>query len=320
MIHFIIPGLYEQYNVNMRLLLLMQYYPKCFYDNITIGACYGNFQYCIFDGGRNFPGYHHTTQEEISEITSIFNNEFETPIRLIFTNNQLQPKHYNNRFGNIILQTCENPLNEITIADNNFMQWIHEHYPAYSFISSTTKCITNLEDVRKELNETQFKMICLDYNVNKKLDFLDSLPIETKDKVEILTNAICPPGCPNRKEHYKLNSLFSLDYGRGYQIPTCGISVSTVHPYCRSYSNNLTPNDIYNVYAPMGFHLMKIEGRTLTKIELALNYVYYMVKDEYKDIIFSLLVNDLNPNLYMNSVEQFYKDKQNLSKIKHLPT
>lgn len=316
MISFIIPGLYEQYSLNFRLLLLMKYYPQCFYDDIKIGACYGNFQYCIFDGGRNFYNYKHTCLEEIREVVNILNNEFEVPARLIFTNNQLKPEYYNNRFGNIILQTCANPINEITIADDNFMNWIHEHYPTYSFISSTTKCLLDQEKINQELSSDKFKMVCLDYNMNKNKHFLESLSPEVRDKVEILINAICPPGCPNRKEHYQLNSLFHLGFGRNYTIPTCGIITDTIHPYCRNFSNNLTPTEIYNVYKPMGFHLMKIEGRTFDKIELALNYTYYMVKDEYKDFILKVLLDQLDPHLYANSIQQFNTDKKYLANLK----
>ena len=321
MINFIIPGMYEQYNKNFCLLLLLKHCPYYFYDNVNIGAVYGNFQYCIFDGGRNFFGYKQTTKEEIENVKNIYNNDFNVPIRLIFTNNQLEPKHYNNRFGNIVLELCENDMNENTIGDDNFKQYIHENYPKYSFISSTTKCITNLELANEELKRADYKMVCLDYNLNHNMKFLESLDKDIRSKVELLTNAICPSGCPNRKKHYKLNSLFSLTYGKSYNIPECGIRFSTVNPISRKYPNTISPEEIYQIYAPMGFNLMKIEGRTFGQLELALNYIHYMIKPEYQHSALNFLVQDgqgIQKNMYNNSLEQYQNDIKSIERIQSL--
>ena len=72
--------------------------------------------------------------------------------------------------------------------------------------------------------------------------------IKERKKVEILINAICPPGCPNRKEHYRLNSIFSLTYGREYRLPECGIVRNTLDPI-GELENNLSKKDIYETYS-----------------------------------------------------------------------
>lgn len=53
--------------------------------------------------------------------------------------------------------------------------------------------------------------------------------------------------------------------------------------------NNLSKKDIYEKYIKEGFSNFKIEGRTLSPYEIALNYVKYMVKDEYKEYVAYLL-------------------------------
>lgn len=40
---FMLPGLYEKFHVNQALIHLMDTNPDMFYDNIEIGAIYGNF-------------------------------------------------------------------------------------------------------------------------------------------------------------------------------------------------------------------------------------------------------------------------------------
>ena len=59
-------------------------------------------------------------------------------------------------------------------------------------------------------------MICLDYNLNKNLSFLQTLSDLEKNKCEFLINPICGVGCAYRQEHYRLNSLFSKTYGKIY--------------------------------------------------------------------------------------------------------
>lgn len=290
MAKFIIPGFYEHTDLNLRLIQLMKEKPDMFYDGAEVYACYGNFQYCIMDGGRIFNQYKQASRESIVEISEAFNN-LGVPIRLVFTNNQLQEKDFHDRFSNMILEYCENGMNEITIANEGLEKYIREKYPSYNFISSTTKCISTPEGLKEELKKDTYYMVCLDYNLNKNKKLLESLTPEERDKCEFLINAICAPGCPNRKEHYKLNSLYSLNYGQKYQMEQCMITHSGNHPAIHEYKNNFTPEEIYNTYVPMGFSYFKIEGRTWSDIELACTYAYYMVKPEYHLFFISTIMN-----------------------------
>ena len=64
------------------------------------------------------------------------------------------------------------------------------------------------------------------------------------------------------------------------------------------YHNNLTPEEIINTYAPMGFQHFKLEGRSLSDLENACNYVRYMVKPEFQFLVLTTLIpsgqEDLN--------------------------
>ena len=295
MVNFILPGFYENYNLNTQFIKLWKDRPEVFYDGVNISSVYGNFQFCIFDGGRVFNDYTQATKEQIETVIAKYNYQYNIPLRLICTNTELTEHDFYNRFGNLCLNLCENDMNEITINRSDFESFIREHYPKYKFVSSTTKCLTKTNDFLNEINNPKYFMVCLDYNLNHNWKMLDEIPEELRPKCEFLVNAICPSGCPTRKEHYKLNSLFSLTYGKPYNVNQCMIKYSTTNPLTWNYPNNISPEEIYNKYVPKGYCYFKIEGRSLSTTEVLGNYLRYMIKPEYHFEIFQALSEDDTP-------------------------
>ena len=294
MVNFIIPGFYENFDLNIKLVQLLKLHPEWFRDNIAIEAIYGVFPFNIFDGGRIFSSYRHATLEEIQIIKYVINETYGISLRQVCTNPQLEEKNFHNRFANICLSICEDEKNEIIINNDNLKEYIKINYPKYSFISSTTKRLSTIDRFQDELANDDYKIICLDYDINHAWKMLEELSQEEKDKCEFLCNAICPPGCTERKKHYYYNGQFALNFGENYHMSECGITDSTVSNIVRNYNNNITPDELYNKYAPMGFSHFKLEGRTLPTIEVALNYAYYMAKPEYHDEVVHQLTVSLH--------------------------
>ena len=145
--------------------------------------------------------------------------------------------------------------------------------------SSTTKCLTTPILAKEELQK-DYHQICLDYNMNRNKKFLKELTQEEKDHIEFLCNAICPPGCPFRKEHYRLNGLANLNGNSAFSID-CAIQGNTMCETTWNYKNNLSPEDIIE-YEKMGFSHFKLEGRTLEDVEVVTNYARYLIKPEYQ--------------------------------------
>lgn len=297
MINFIIPGLYELNKLNINLLYLLKYRPEFFENNIKIGAVFGAFHFNIWDGGRIFHSYKQASREDIQNLKKLYNDEFQVPMRFVFTNNLLTLEDCYDKFNNMVLEICHNDLNEIVLTSPILYDYIKENYPKYKIISSTTKCITNSEESLQEILDDKYYMTCIDYNLNHNWNLLNIIPEDKKDKVEFLVNAICPSGCQFRKEHYKLNSVFSLNYGKLYPLPGCNIKFNTLE-FTNERNNNITKEEIFNQYAPKGFTNFKIEGRTLSDYEVGLNYVRYMVKDEYKELVALYLIKDTEELLY----------------------
>jgi len=207
-------------------------------------------------------------------------------MRFIFTNCMLQEIDYVDRFCNLVCSVCQDEGNEIVVNSPGLEKYLRDSYPKYSFISSTTKC-NNINDSKNELNN--YKYVCLDYNNNHNKKFLESLSLEERKKVEFLCNAICPSGCPNRKEHYRLNSLYYLNCGVPYNIE-CKIKGGTLADETIHYPNSISPEEIDEYYEPNGFEMFKLEGRTLEDMECLLNVARYMVKKEHQyDFILQIM-------------------------------
>ena len=287
-INFILPGMYEKIDLNLFFLKLLKDNPSYFKKDVKIKSVYGNFQFCIFDGGRIFQQYHHACKEDIEEYLYKYNEIYKVAVRFIFTNPIIKKEYFTDRFCNLILKLGENDLNEIVVNNEDLQKYIQDKYPKYKFISSTTKCLNNINDFKQELNKDKYFMVCLDYNLNHNKKLLESLSQQEKEKCEFLVNAICPSGCPFRKEHYRLNGAFSLTYGKKYSLPGCSIFGNTLLPKDKTHINNIEPEELFDYYSKNGFKYFKLEGRTLSTMENICNYTKYMIKPEYQFYVINL--------------------------------
>lgn len=278
MIKYMLPGLDNHMHIIKQLLFIKDAFPHFFKEDVQIGAVYGNFQYSIWDGGRIFEKYHNTTSNEIFEIKQLLNNN-NIPLRLVFTNPILEKKHLNDHFCNLVSNICESEMNEIVVNSPLLEEYLRNKYPKYKFISSTTKC-NKKEDSLNELSKNYY-LICLDYNLNKNFTFLESIPLNQRDKIEFLINAICPPGCPNRKNHYRLNGISHLNLGKKFNL-NCILKENTVANSTIHYKNNISPEEIENYYIKNNFYNFKIEGRTLPDLEIVENFARYLIKPEHQ--------------------------------------
>ena len=276
--YFMLPGFVEHYEIYKRMNYFLAEYPDAKKSNVEIYCYYGNIPFCTWDGGRIFTKYHPLTVEEIQEIQNYYNNILKSKIRLVFTNNLLKEEHLYEKYNNLSLQIFDNNNNEIVLNSNILENYLNINYPNYKLIASTTKC-SNKENAKQDLNNCNYLFTCLDYNLNHNWDFLNSLTPEEKSKTEFLINPICGPGCAQRKEHYRLNSLFSLSYGTKYATKSCTITKGST---CAVFNSaHITIDEILNKYVPAGFHYFKLEGRTWSSNEIAITLSEYLIKPEY---------------------------------------
>lgn len=286
--NYILPGFYEKFSLNTKLITLYQKHSEYFIDDFQFGCFYGNFGFNIWSGGRIFFNYKTASIEELQKIKEFY-NQHQIPIRLTFTNPLIKEEHLDDRYCNLIMETLHNNYNEVVCNSPILESYLRETYPNFKYCSSTTKCLIKDVDLQKELQNNYYQ-VCLDYNLNHRFDILDKLSSKEKFKCEFLCNAICPPGCHYRKEHYRLNGLFSLSGGKPFNVE-CNICGNTVDKDVIEYKNNISPEEIKNVYIPKGFSHFKLEGRTLSDLELTLNLCRYCVKPEYQNQVTMALLN-----------------------------
>ena len=298
MINFNLPGLYEHFELNSFFLHYYTIHPEYFNPGVKIASVFGNFPYCTWDGGRNFIYYDQVTKEKIIDVKNMYNSYHVNP-RFVFTNPVLEERDLHDRFCNTILNLFPEDNNEIVVNSELLKTYLQENYPNFKLISSTTKCITNLDKALEEIANPDYYQVCIDYNLNKNIEFLESIPKELRSKVEILVNAICPPGCPHRKLHYSETGQAHLTYLKDrYSVAhECKIDQELNHPKRLGQGNNLSFEEIKE-YHKMGFQHFKLEGRTLPSGTMFANYLYYLIKPEYH---FFLIETAIKKQLFLNT-------------------
>ena len=287
-INFHIPDFINHCKLNLLLLALMQQHPEYFRDGVKIASVFGAFPPSLWNGGRNTVGV--VDDEIIKNVTKAFNSR-GVPLRFTFTNPLIEEKHLGDPFCNKVMRMCENGLNEVIVLSPILEEYIRKNYPGYKITSSTCKEIRNADELAAEL-EKDYHYVVLDYNWNNNFEFLETLP--HKEKCELLINACCVPNCPRRGEHYRSIGETQIKYAEYMKTPPMMRKPTHFEDFkCPSMlrhiyqitdlPTHISPDAIVEKYIPMGFNQFKIEGRTVPDIALAENYIYYMVKPEYKD-------------------------------------
>lgn len=287
-INFHIPDFINHCKLNLLLLALMQQHPEYFRDGVKIASVFGAFPPSLWNGGRNTVGV--VDDEIIKNVTKAFNSR-GVPLRFTFTNPLIEEKHLGDPFCNKVMRMCENGLNEVIVLSPILEEYIRKNYPSYKITSSTCKEIRNADELAAEL-EKDYHYVVLDYNWNNNFEFLETLP--HKEKCELLINACCVPNCPRRGEHYRSIGETQIKYAEYMKTPPMMRKPTHFEDFkCPSMlrhiyqitdlPTHISPDAIVQKYVPMGFNQFKIEGRTVPDIALAENYIYYMVKPEYKD-------------------------------------
>lgn len=285
-IKFHLPDFYRHFRLNLTLAEYMKRNPQKFREGVKIGSVYGAFPNMTWNGGRYLQG--NADPRILREILNQFNQR-GIPCRFTFTNPLITMEQLSDPFCNAILKAADNGLNEVIVFSPMLEDYIREHFPDIPITSSTCKQIENYDELCAEMDR-DYSLVVLDYNFNNNFDVLEKLP--HKEKAELLINPCCDPACKRRGEHYR-------SIGRSQIALTEHMKKRTGTPYapepfeCRCMQKNLYqtidsplhifPDAIYGKYAPMGFENFKIEGRSVPDVNVLENYIYYMVKPEFKD-------------------------------------
>ncbi len=280
-IYWHLPGLCYLRFLNHALLNLMQEYPDKFREGYKIASVYGTIPGAIWNGGRSAFGI--SPKSDIEKIIASYNNR-GIPARFTWTNSLLEEKHVHDTYCNLIMKIADNGMNQVLVNRDCLEEYLRKEYPGYKVISSTTKRMTNLDDLEKEL-EKDYHLVVLDYDLNHDEEVLNRLQPHA-DKIEILVNEICYPHCPMRAKHYEDESKAQLEYDilSKFQCP----NKSTPRVFAESMKREaFISNEQIGDYIEKGYVNFKIVGRGLPQEFVKESYLYFLVKDEERAFISS---------------------------------
>ena len=275
-----LPGLFEFYELYRVFLPLFRQHREYFYDWCEIGSIYGAPGDCLWGGGR--VGYGDCAPRDVLRLT----REYGVSARLTFSNSLLREEHLSDRKCNELCRLfaeAGGPANGVIVHSDLLLHYLEKRYPGLYFVSSTTKVLTEFQQLRQELEREEFRYVVPDFRLNKALDRLSTLPGWQKDKVEFLCNECCWFGCKDRKACYETVSRKSLGED-GPEHRCAAPDAEGGYRFSKAMTNPgfIGVGDISNVYLPMGFSHFKIEGRSLGSALILEFLLYYLTKPEYQ--------------------------------------
>ena len=285
-VRFHLPGLRYNYPLNMFWVSLLETHPEFFREGVEIASFFGCFPLSLWNGGRLCPK---EDQCDAGFVTNVIKNinAKGIPVRYTFTNPLLNEEDLKDEFCNFCLKAGDNGMNEVLVFSPLLEEYIRKNYPSYAIDSTTCKEIRDVDTLNTELEE-DYKYVVLDYNFNNRWDILDSLG--HRDKVEVLINAVCEPGCKRRGDHYKniaKNQRIILKNRKlppDKQIPIvpwgCEYGDHNTLFTIQKYPTFVSPDMIWNEYVTRGYNNFKIEGRTANLFSLIETYSFFMLRPE----------------------------------------
>ena len=277
--YYHLPGLFEFYELYKLFLPLYREHREYFYGWCDIGSIYGAPTDCLWGGGRAAFG-----DADAEDVLTLV-NEYGISARLTFSNSLLGEEHLSDKKCNNLCAMFEKTKipSGVIVHSDLLAGYIKLNYPKLYLVSSTTKVLTDLADLKAEIDILDFKYVVPDFRLNKVFDKYADFSQIQKDKVEFLCNECCNFACKDRKDCYENVSRKNL----GEEVPEHKCTSQDSEDGYRFSLAMKNPGfigigDIQNVYLPMGFSNFKIEGRGLGSAIILEFLLYYMTKPEYQ--------------------------------------
>lgn len=283
-----LPGLCYFRLLNQVLINTMEAKPQCFREGYRIGSVYGTIPGAIWNGGRAVFGI--STKAEIQRVIQTY-NEKNIPVRFTWTNSLLEKEHVYDTYCNMIMKLGDNGKNQVLVNRPVLEDYIRENYPGYEIISSTTKRIVDTEVLMQEL-EKDYALVVLDYDLNREESVISRIQ-PVAGKIEILVNEICYPGCTMRADHYREESRSQLEFDNhtDFRCPNKSRERRTFEE-CRKRPAFMSNEEVER-YIDRGFVNFKIAGRGLPQDFVLDSYLYFLVKDEYREQVRGMITGTL---------------------------
>jgi collagenase-like PrtC family protease len=286
-IYWHLPGFCVFFYLNQIIVHLMQEYPEKFMDGYAVGSVYGTFPGAIWNGGRAVFGL--TSRSDMEKIIGTY-NRMGVPVRFTWTNSLIEEKHLQDTYCNLIMEVASCGPNQVLVNRPVLEEYLRANYPGFEYISSTTKRITDMDRVMEEL-QRDYALVVLDYDLNHDEAVLKALEPHA-ERIEILVDEICFPGCPRRAEHYRAESECQLRYDKGTPFPCPNRTKVPSFEEAKKRPAFLSREELPD-YIDRGFVNFKIVGRGLPMEMVLESYLYYLPKEEERSWVKNRIEADL---------------------------
>ena len=276
--YFHLPGLFEFLDLYKVFLPLYRGHREYFWDWCEIFSVYGAPSGCLWGGGRVGAG------DAKPEEAAALMREYGISPCLTFSNSLLRREHLADQRCNALCSLMEKngPVpGGVILASDLLLDYLRENYPGLYLVSSTTKVLTEFDQLERELRRSEFRYVVPDFRLNRAWERLSTLPETLKHKIEFLCNECCWADCRERKACYENVSLRNL--GETCEEHVCASPVAgRGYRFSDAMKNPgfIGREAIRDVYIPRGFTHFKIEGRGLGSAVVLEMLLYYLVRPE----------------------------------------
>jgi collagenase-like PrtC family protease len=297
--HFFLCGAFESFVFLQNFLKTIKDCPKMLKENVVIDSVFGS-PTCVWNGGRALSDVYYN-KKQLQNIHDTYAN-LGIKVRFIFTNPLLNEHDLYDRYCNLVMDIFRDLSPEVVVNSPLLENYLRSNYPTASFISSTTKRLRSSEAQLKEFNY-DYKYICLDYDYNYNYDFLDSIPPNERDRVEILINSTCPKECNARVFHQAFSAKRQLEYNgdddceseqfyrecpKIKRIMQSSTLQNDTTNYIHFGTNYIFPQDL-DEYIDKGYCHFKIQGRELKPNQMFAEFFPYLIRPDFYPIAISLI-------------------------------
>ena len=260
---------------NLVFAQLMRDCPQFFFDDVRIQSVYGCFPGCVVNGGRAFVREPYSARQIEATFEALDGQGIAA--RLTFTNMLVEERHLEDPYFNLILDVAADHGAGVIVYSDLVDAYVRARHPRMERTLSTTREILDAAELNRALEA--FDLVVLNYNKNKDLSFLDQL--EHPERLEVMANELCNPGCPHRNEHYLHNSRDQLA-GTVTEFRRCDLSGKDFFKLAPTSPTILTNDDVRTLHGRYGVPRFKIVGRGVAPDVNLESYLYYLVRPEHR--------------------------------------
>ena len=305
-IYFHMPDFQHHVKIFNLVYSLYRDHPYVFYPGATIGSVFGCFDAAIWNGGSVFAGGN-LTYEQIKLIINHYNYTLNFPLTFTFTNPCIDKiEQCYDTYCNTIAELGNNGKNSIVISSPVLEEYLRKRYTNYKYCRS----VIASEHIPYDL--TNYDLCVIKRAKNNDWDYLNTIPMEERGRIEFLLNDPCPDGCKRAYSHYRDLGRNQILNSYGTNMDELNCSYDTTLFRTRMMHDNRTyisKEQVYNQYVPAGFKHFKCSGRGMfSRCMLSvLNYMIY--PDFYEDITMAALDNYVLTTDYMDHVLNWQDDQ-----------